>query len=115
MLFKQEQFKATVSLLLLAVMLSVCVAKNIGLKVTCPQAHVASEELAGGLITNEGCQLSEHVLQQQQQNVEQVFVVVLFLAFATLAAQSAGYTLPFAKPTIPPPRRLYCSQCHFRE
>ncbi|MGY5452580.1 hypothetical protein ACVFI8_16785 [Agarivorans sp. MS3-6] len=116
MLFKQSQYKARVSLLLLAALLAVCVAKNVGLNFACPNAHLVSNDpLSSQLHSNESCQFAEHLLKQHVQTLEQLFVVVLFLSLSWVSVLCVTCYRPLVKPSIPPPRRLYLRECHFRE
>ncbi|MPW29053.1 hypothetical protein F9L16_08600 [Agarivorans sp. B2Z047] len=116
MFFKHTTFKAKITLLLLAVLLATCLAKNLGLSVSCPSAHLADEQSFSSQVLNEqSCHFTEHLLKQYVQTLEQVFVVVLFAALALVVLPHLSAFQTFLKPTIPPPRRMYRSVCHFRE
>jgi uncharacterized membrane protein AbrB (regulator of aidB expression) len=114
MLFKQSTFKAQISLLLLAVLLAACVAKNFGVSLACPSAQLAESQPLSGH-EQQSCQFAEQLLKQHVQTLEQEFVVVLFIALAFVTLSHLGPIRDFLKPTIPPPRRMHRLVCHFRE
>ena len=116
MLFKHATFKAKITLLLQAVLLATCLAKNLGLSVTCPGTHLADQQmLSSQLLNQQSCHFTEHLLKQYIQTLEQVFVVVLFAALALVLLPPLSPFQLFVKPTIPPPRRMHRLVCHFRE